>query len=149
MTQTAAWTNVVYRTLSICRSTPTTLSTVRPVSSRNYDRIQIIRTFFFVFLTVTADIEMLANRTQTAGFLDALKSIWTPELNRPFSFIMLFFFFWSFATFIPAKPYLISVFEEIGLPCTAQWTLVYIIYCGFEKIYKTYYIIFRYLFSLQ
>uniref|UniRef100_A0A2S2PE19 Facilitated trehalose transporter Tret1-1 n=1 Tax=Schizaphis graminum TaxID=13262 RepID=A0A2S2PE19_SCHGA len=38
---------------------------------------------------------------------------------------MLFFFFWSFATFIPAKPYLIAVFSEIGLPCTAQWTLVY------------------------
>ncbi|XP_050534687.1 facilitated trehalose transporter Tret1-like [Daktulosphaira vitifoliae] len=56
---------------------------------------------------------------------DALKQIWSSELNRPFIFIMLFFFFWNFATFIPAKPYLISVFEEIGLPCRAHWTLVY------------------------
>jgi len=78
---------------------------------------------YIFFLTITGDIEMLTNHTQT-GFLDALKNCWTPELHRPFLFIMLFFFFWSFATFIPAKPYLIAVFEEIGLPCTAQWTLV-------------------------
>ncbi|XP_026812036.1 facilitated trehalose transporter Tret1-like [Rhopalosiphum maidis] len=74
--------------------------------------------------TTNAEIDILANQSQT-GFLDTLKSFWTPELNRPFFFIMLFFFFWSFATFIPAKPYLIAVFSEIGLPCTAQWTLVY------------------------
>lgn len=79
----------------------------------------IIFNFFFF----TAEFEMIANRKQT-GFLDNLKNFWTPELLRPFLFIMLFFFFCNFASFLPAKPYLIFIFEEIGLPCTAQWTLV-------------------------
>lgn len=77
----------------------------------------------YVSSFLTAEFEMIANRKQT-GFLDNLKNFWTPELLRPFLFIMLFFFFWNFATFLPAKPYLIFIFEEIGLPCTAQWTLV-------------------------
>ncbi|XP_025416372.1 facilitated trehalose transporter Tret1-like isoform X2 [Sipha flava] len=72
------------------------------------------------------DIEALTERNQMdSSVLDTFNNFWPPELNRPFLFIMIFFFFWSFATFIPAKPYLIAVFEEIGLPCTAQWTLVY------------------------
>lgn len=66
---------------------------------------------------------MIANRHK-AGCLGTLRNFWTPDISRPFYFIMLFFFFWVFATFLPAKPYLIFVFEEVGLPCTAQWTLV-------------------------
>jgi len=99
----------------------------------------------------TAEIDILANQNQI-GFLDTLKSFWSPELNRPFLFIMLFFFFWSFATFIPAKPYLIAVFGEIGLPCTAQWTLVCVTFkllLYYILLTNTYHTIFFYTFTIN
>ncbi|XP_050428914.1 facilitated trehalose transporter Tret1-like isoform X2 [Adelges cooleyi] len=74
---------------------------------------------------VTTEDPNYAKRSAGISWMDSFKQFWSPELYRPFAFIMLFFFFWCFATFIPAKPYLISVFADIGLPCTAHWTLVY------------------------
>jgi hypothetical protein len=57
-------------------------------------------------------------------FLRKIRQLLKPQTLRPLLLVLMFFFFQHCSGFTAVRPYMVQVFEQLGLPVDAHWVTV-------------------------